>query len=363
MSTISRENRSIYAALASRITFGPKSFQHLAQLGHSLAALWAMEEKALQELNLHPRVLSELVAARKIIEPEQILTSVEEQGITLLTIEDDVYPELLKQIAVPPAVLYVRGELTKDPLVAIVGSRRMTDYGRRVTQDLAQYLALQGVGVVSGLALGIDGAAHQAALTSNGTTIGVLASGVDRIYPASHGRLAHEMIERGGAVMSEFPPGTEALKHHFPIRNRIIAGLSRATIVVEAAQKSGSLLTARSALEEGRDVFAVPGSMYSPLSAGPHFLIQMGAKLLQRPDDILTELGLLEREGKSAQQAVVPDSAEEAALLGILTSEPTELDVLVNQVSLDPATILSTLTLMEMKGRVRNVGGNLFVRR
>lgn len=298
-----------------------------------------------------------------MLDPIQILAALEAKGVQFLTLEDEAYPTRLREIAVPPAVLYVRGTISDEPMVAVVGTRRMTTYGKRATDEIVQVLARVGITIVSGLALGIDGAAHRATLEAEGKTVAVLPSGIDAVYPASHRGLAEQIVACGGALVSEFPPGTAALRHHFPIRNRIIAGVAQATLVIEAAIESGSLLTARSALEANRDVFAVPGSIFSPLSAGPHHLIQLGAKLVHSADDLLVETGLA-RAGEEAEvRAVLPDSAEEAAVLEVLGPEPILIDDLIAAVSLDSTVTLSTLTLMEMKGRVRNLGGNQYVRR
>lgn len=361
MNTLSDSERAVWAALASHISFGARHFAYLLALGRPLAELWADTEDPLTALPSEVR--ETFWAIRKSVTPTAVLESVSKRGITVLTRLDEAYPAALKEVAVPPAVLYVRGTLADQPKVAVVGARKMTSYGQRVTDDIVTSLAAAGIIVVSGLALGVDGAAHRAALRAGGITWAILPGGVDTPYPASHQGMVKAMIEQGGAALSEFPPGTPALKHHFPIRNRIIAGLARATVVIEATEHSGTLLTARSALDSNRDVFAVPGSIYAPGSAGPHHLIQLGAKLIHRPSDILLELGLQDFAGTLEARHVTPDSAEEAKLLETLTTEPILLDDLIASVELDAATVTGTLTLMEMKGRVKNLGGNLYVRR
>lgn len=235
----------------------------------------------------------------------------------------------------------------------------MSAYGKRVVGDFVPRVARKAV-IVSGLALGVDAEAHRATIAADEVTWAVLGSGVDVPYPAAHRSLAEAIVAHGGALLSEFPLGTRPQRHHFPIRNRIIAGLSRATIVIEAAERSGSLLTARAALEANRDVFAVPGPIYSAHSAGPHRLIQVGAKLVHSPDDIFDELGLGRVQVASGTASA--DSAEESVILEALGVDPIAFDDLVLTTTLESSTCLSTLTLMEMKGKVRNLGANTYVR-
>jgi DNA processing protein len=280
-----------------------------------------------------------------------------------ITRDDPRYPLLLKQIHDPPAELHVRGTLPpSDALaLAVVGSRSPTPYGQRVVRDLVEPIARLGIVIVSGLAYGIDAAAHEAACRVRGTTVAVLGSGGDdrSLFPAGNRALAKRLIDAGGAVISEFPDGTPPLKHHFPIRNRVIAGIAKGTLVIEAAAKSGSLITARCALENGREVFAVPGSIHSPMSEGPNNLIKMGARPVTSPEDILSVFG------HEAGEPVVhhePGSPSEAAILALLTKEPLHIDDIIRASGLDPSQTSSTLTLMEMKGAARHVGGMFYVR-
>lgn len=328
-----------------------------------MADIWQRSNDQLRSAGLDPAVVSLVAEIRAKTDPPAILAALDAQGIALRTLADESYPRLLREIAVPPGVLYVRGAFGDLPAVAVVGSRKMSDYGRRVTSDLVAALVGAGQVVVSGLALGIDGAAHDAALKAGGTTWAILPGGVDRPYPAAHHGLARRILECGGALVSEFPPGTQALRHHFPIRNRIIAGLSRATVVVEAAERSGSLLTARAALEANRDVFTVPGSIYAPGSAGPHRLIQLGAKLIHDPNDVIGELGIGQGSVEQQTRIAIADTREEQLILDALSVEPMPFDELATSVELDSALLMSTLTLMEMKGKVRNLGANQYVRR
>ncbi len=360
---VSSRERLLWAALASDLRFGPKSFQLLLARVPDIATAWDTPARAVGEWGLPREAAERFLAARQAADLDALEAAFDRHQVRVLTLMDPGYPSLLREIAVPPAVLFLRGELADRPALAVVGTRSMTPYGARVVGDIVPELARQGIAVVSGLALGVDGAAHRAALEGNGVTWAVLASGVDRPYPMTHRGLAEQILERGGALVSEFPLGTGALKHHFPIRNRIIAGLARATLVIEASDRSGTLLTARSALEANRDVLAVPGSIYSPHSRGPHALLGLGAKLVQSAADVLAELDLADAAQEQQAKAVLPDSAEEAAVLAVLGSEPLPLDDLTEAAGLDAATVLSTLTLMELKGRVRNLGNNAFVRR
>lgn len=360
---MSRTERAVWAALASDIRFGARHFAYLLALGKPLSELWKTRVGTLRKSRLPGPVVDLFVELRTKTDPPTLLESLTAKQIEVRTLSDETYPRLLREIAVPPAVLFIRGTLDDRPAIAIVGTRKMSVYGRRVTDELVPPLVASGLTVVSGLALGIDGTAHEATLRAGGTTWAILPGGVDRPYPASHEPLARRILESGGALVSEFPPGAEALRHHFPIRNRIIAGLARATIVIEAAERSGSLLTARSALEANRDIFTVPGSIYSPGSAGPHRLIQLGAKLIHDPNDLLVELGLEQGSVEQRSRVILPDSREERLILDVLGPEPLPLDALVSQIDLDAASVMSTLTLMEMKGRVRNLGGNQYVRR
>jgi DNA processing protein len=270
---------------------------------------------------------------------------------------------LLAQIPDPPPVLYVRGELAPedDWSVAIVGSRKATSYGREVTRRLAGDLARNGVTVVSGMARGIDGIAHRTALEAGGRTIAVLGSGLDVIYPAEHRSLARE-IARHGAVVSDYPLGTKPEASNFPPRNRIISGLSLGTIVIEAGFRSGALITADFALDHGREVFAVPGSILSPGSAGCNRLLRDGAHVLTEARDVLEVLHLDQVPEKQAARLALPENPVEAALFESLSAEPRHLDAVVRSSGIPVEVVSSTLVMMELKGMVRQVGSLQYVR-
>ena len=284
----------------------------------------------------------------------------------VVTFLDSSYPTLLRRIPDPPPYLYVYGTLFPDHAnIAVVGSRNATPYGKSTTERLCIALAARGITVVSGMARGIDTAAHEGALQGNGTTVAVLGSGLGTIYPAENRRLFHRIAKRG-AVISEFPFHAPPDPHHFPIRNRIISGISVGTVIVEATQKSGSLITAKLAADQGREVFAVPGSVASFKSMGTHKLIKEGAKLVEQVDDILEELNLqpdVPRAEMGPSPISVPVTAEEKRILDELTPYPVHIDCVLRQVPLPPGKVSSLLLQLELKGLVQQSPGKLFARK
>jgi DNA processing protein len=290
-------------------------------------------------------------------------------GNHLLRLDDPRYPDLLRQIPDPPPVLYVRGDPAAlgNLQLAIVGSRNPTRGGLENARAFAAHLAGAGLTITSGLALGIDAAAHEGALAAGGTTIAVTGTGLDRVYPARHRELAHRIAGQG-ALVSEFPPGTPPRPAHFPQRNRIISGLSLGTLVVEAARRSGSLVTARHALEQGREVFAIPGSIHNPLARGCHALIRQGAKLVETADDILEELGAL--AVAVTADATAPDAPAGAGeldpeyrrLLDALGHDPLPIDELVARSGLTAESVSSMLLILELQGYVAPEAGGRYAR-
>lgn len=281
--------------------------------------------------------------------------------IPKISYADSQYPNELRQIAAAPKQLYKLGELKDAPLVAIVGTRKPTDYGRQVTHQLASELARAGVGIVSGLALGVDTVAHQAAIEAGGYTIGVQANGLDKIYPATNRQLAIKLLESGGAIISEYEPGTPSLKQHFPARNRIISGLSLAVIVTEADASSGSLITANFALQQDRLVMAVPGNITSQRSAGPNNLIKSGAIPVTSASDVLAALDLESRA--LTARPVAAQSAEEAKLLELMEAGTTQSQQLIEEAGMTASQFAHVISLMEITGKVRNLGAGIWVRR
>jgi len=286
-------------------------------------------------------------------------------GHAVVTLADDAYPRLLLEIHDPPPLLYARGrlELLRRPSLAIVGSRNATAQGERNTETFAKAFSEAGLCIVSGLALGIDAAAHRGGLAGVGSTIAVLGTGIDVTYPSRNSALAAE-IAKNGLLLSEFPLGTNAAAHNFPRRNRLISGLAQGCLVVEAALASGSLITARAAAEQGREVFAVPGSIHSPLSKGCHALIKAGAKLAESADDVLAELSGFRRTGyasTTSTQAAVP-SPEREALLAHMGFDPVDVDSLCARAGLTADQVSSELLRLELDGRVAALPGGLYQR-
>lgn len=269
------------------------------------------------------------------------------------------FPLLLRDIAAPPKELYVLGSIPDLPMVAIVGSRALTEYGQYMTYRLAYDLAKAGMCIVSGMALGVDAVAHQAALEAGGATLAVLAGGLDNPSPRSNYRLFERIVASGGGVISEYPAGTTPFKQNFPARNRIIAGLSLCTIITEANASSGSLITANFALQANRMVMAVPGNVTSPRSAGPNNLLKLGAKPVTDAVDVLAELGLESTVVKAKR--VKADSAQEARIMELIEAGHHTTDALITHGEIDPSQIASVLSLMEITGKVRNIGAGQWI--
>ena len=338
---------------------GPRRIQLLLKAFGNLAAAWTASESRLRDSGLEDAPTQNLLGTRSQIDLDVEFARVERVGARLLTLCDDNYPPLLREVPDAPPVLYVRGTLLpQDELaLAIVGTRKATTYGKDVAAHLARQLARNGVTIVSGLALGIDAAAHRGALEGGGRTIAVLGTGVDQIYPREHRELAREIVERG-ALVSEFPIGMGPEARNFPRRNRVISGLSLGVLVAEAPEQSGALITTTIAAEQGREVFAVPGNIFSAVSGGTNRLIQDGAKLVITIDDILDELNIAHRnvQTKTITERIAPANETEAQLLQYLSLEPIHIDDLVRLCGLPITSVISTLTLVELKGLARSVG-------
>jgi DNA processing protein len=319
---------------------------------------WTAPPQALRQAGLSDKLVENLARLRADVSLEQVWEDIHSQGIEVLTWEDEAYPTRLRDVDNAPPVLYLRGTITPDDdwAVAIVGTRRATSYGRQVTEGIARELAHNGVTVVSGMARGIDGVAHRAALDAGGRTLAVLGSGVDRIYPPEHRRLAEEIVAQG-ALVSDYPPGTPPEGRNFPPRNRIIAGLSLATVVVEAGRRSGALITSDFALEQGREVFAVPGNVMAPQSRGPNRLIQQGAHPLLDPKEILETLELSMLTEQRQARTVLPSNPSEAQIFDVLGYESLHVDEIQVQTGMPIEEVTATLAMMELKGMVRKIGG------
>ena len=323
----------------------------------------------------------ETIDALKSDEPrelaEQEIKALSELGAQVLTLADARYPKLLREAYDPPIVLYTIGDLARalaQPAIAVVGSRQCSTYGRNVAESLSRELAMRGVTIISGLARGIDAAAHRGAIESHGLTVAVMGTGLETIYPKENQKLA-EKIKEQGALVTEFTIGTPPLPQNFPFRNRVISGLALGVLVVEGAERSGSLITARMAYEQGRDVFAVPGNVTSAKSFGPNYLIKDGAKLVQSWRDVVDELPTeyktaiisAEREDVPAQQMSMDEVAltdSERKILGILRmDEPVHIDELITTAGLGSGELMGALLKLEMLDRIRQLPGKSFVRR
>lgn len=336
---------------------GRVRFGLLEQYFGSLGEAWAASSGGLRAAGLDSRTVGAIEAMRPSISPDAEMEALARAGVGAITIRDAAYPSRLKEIFDPPPVLYVKGSLIPEDewSVTVVGTRTPTAYGREIAARLSRDLARNSITVMSGLARGIDAVAHQATMEAGGRTVGVQACGLDMVYPPGHANLARQMVGRG-AVISDYPLGTRPRAEFFPRRNRILAGLTLGTLVVEAGEKSGALITASFAAEEGREVMAVPGSILSPFSRGANRLIQDGAKAILDVGDILEELNLRVPARQMELPGIAPVSNEETALLKIITQEPLHIDDIRRSAGLPIAAVSSTLAVLELKGLVKQVG-------
>ncbi|MFQ5580124.1 MAG: DNA-processing protein DprA [Nitrospiria bacterium] len=328
------------------------------------AVFSAEKESLLMIEGMTGPVAAGITSFRNFDRVDEELEKVQKAGASLLCLNDSAYPTLLLSTYDPPPILYVKGtwDDSASHTLAIVGSRKTTYYGRTVTEKLCRDLVRNGVTVVSGFARGIDGLAHRTVLSEGGKTIAVLGCGIDRIYPAEHKNLFDEMVDQG-TIFTEFPMGALPEPHHFPQRNRVISGLSMGCIVVEAALKSGSLITARLALEQGREVFAVPGPILSETSTGPNQLIASGAKLVRGVDDILDELlPVLDKRAPAPSGERPALESDEEILYGILSSDPKHVDQVILESTKTSSTVSGLLLTLELKGMVKQLAGQYYVR-
>ncbi len=344
---------------------GPARFRLLLEAFGTAEEAWKASPASWQEAGLDARTSAALEQQRRRIEPEAELERLLRLRVGVLRLVDADYPRLLREITPPPPVLYIRGRIIEEDewALAVVGTRRASAYGRQVTERLAGELAAQRITVVSGLARGIDTIAHVAALDAGGRTLAVLGCGPDLVYPPDNAKLAARILEQG-ALVTEFPPGTQPEAGNFPARNRLISGLSLGVLVTEAPEQSGALITTRFAAEQGRDVFAVPGNITSRGSVGANRLIQDGAKLVQATEDILTELNLHMVPQQMELREVLPENDLEARLLALLgaTGDPQHIDDLCRASGVPVAQVSGALVMMELKGQVSLVGPMTYVK-
>ena len=341
---------------------GPARLDRLIAYFGSLEEAWNGHTGDLALAGLDGRSIDALLEVRRTRDLEAEYERVVAAGVRIISRDDPAYPALLRGIPASPPLLYVRGTLTENDrwALAVVGTRNCSNYGRDAARKLVSDLAAAGVTIVSGLALGIDAVAHEAALAAGGRTLAVLGSGVDQIYPATNRRLGEALLHQG-AIISEYPLGTIPVAANFPARNRIISGLALGVLVVEAGVRSGALITVEFALEQGRDVFAVPGSIFSPRSEGTHRLIRDGATIVTRAEDVLDALNLQNAVEQQAVAAAVPETPEEAALLRLIEAEPRHIDAITRDSALSLPEVSATLAMLELKGLVKQVGGMQYV--
>lgn len=342
---------------------GPARFKLLLDHFGDLEKAWRASDADLKAAGLDRRSIEALIATRQTISLDEELEKLQQEGARTITWQDADYPPRLRHVHSAPPVLYVKGDILPQDewAVAVVGTRSSRAYGRQMVEEIGGDLARSGITVVSGLARGIDSLAHRAALRAGGRTIAVLGCGIDIIYPHEHTDLARKIVDRG-AIITEYPLGTQPEGGNFPPRNRIISGLSLGTLVIEAGKRSGALITADYALEQGREVFALPGNANSPKSQGTNRLIQDGAaKLVMAVEDILEELNLTLVEQHQEVRMAVPEDEKEAQILQCISTEPIHVDEIGQRTSLPISEVTSTLAMMELKGMVRQVGGMNYV--
>lgn len=352
-------DRDSALALSQNIAIGARTCAKLRALG-KLGGIFSLSLHQLQRAGLTGDI-ARLVRDARVVDLGAVKSALKHHSISYTVFGDNDYPSLLAELPDPPSVLYYKGTLASlaRPTVAIVGSRSASTYGSFYTKKLVDGLASAGITIISGLALGIDGVAHRTAVDAHGCTVAVLGNGLDAIYPSSHTHLAQTIIAQGGCICSEYPIGTPSYPAHFPVRNRIIAGLSLGTVVVEAAQQSGSLHTAHAALDYNREVMAVPHALDSAGGEGPHSLIRAGATLVRTCDDILDVLGLDNKPREPVANAV-PLSKVDTALLSLLTKEPLHIDDIVVASEYTIGDVSASLAMLEMTGRVRHIGGKRY---
>ena len=356
------EQKAYWVGLNLVNGIGAVRFKLLTDFFGSAQAAWEAPPDAWLSAGIPQKAISRFSQVKMQVDLEKVMEKATVNGVKIFTWLDADYPRRLKEIDQSPPVLFVKGSINveDDWAVAVVGTRRVTPYGRQVADEIGRFLAQNGITVVSGLARGVDAIAHQAALQAGGRTFAVLGSGVDVIYPPEHRKLAAGIVEQG-ALISDYPLGTQPDGVNFPPRNRIISGLSLATVVVEAGERSGALITAEFAVEQGRDVFAVPGSILAAQSQGTNRLIEQGARPLLKMNEILEALKLDQIPAKQQARKLAPMSGGEQALLAHLSSEPVHIDQLCELTGLPITDVSATLTMMELKGFVSQVGGMNYV--
>jgi DNA processing protein len=379
--TLNRNLMKEWIALNMTPGVGPRMATNLLERFGSPASVFHARRTELESVRLKPETIESIIRNEFADRAEGELERVKKLGGDILILDDGSYPSLLREIADPPITLYVRGDwqaCLEQPCVGIIGSRQCSTYGENASEMLSRDLASRGITVVSGLARGIDAAAHRGALQGKGRTVAVMGTGIDGVYPKENNRLVREILDAGGCLVSQFPLGTPPLKDNFPYRNRIISGLSLGVLIVEASERSGSLITARLATEQNREVMAVPGNITSSNSYGTNYLIKAGAKLVQQWQDIVAELPseiaarILppkieeKKNGSSKQQELIPSdlSENEQKVWSLLTAdEPTQIDVLLEMSGMSFGDLNSVLVGLDIKDLIRVLPGKHYARR
>lgn len=357
------EEKKFLNAFNLLYNFGPKRLARIESFFNSFQEAWYENNPAVfKKAGITAKKSLNELSKREEINPEKEVRKLEKEEIRVITKSDPSYPKRLGQISDSPFLLYLKGnpKALSGFNIAVVGTRSFTPYGKEVTPYLTRKLVYQGITVVSGLAKGIDTFAHRACLEAGGRTVAVLPTGLDRIYPRANKSLAQKIIENKGAVVSENPLGTEPQPFLFPIRNRIISGLSRGVLVVEAGQKSGALITADSALDQNREVFSVPGDIFSSSSKGANKLIKQGAKPVTCLDDIIEEFNLEKVKKGKRQTKIIPETTDEKKILKVLNSGSTHIDVIIEKTGLGSEEVASVLTALTIKDKIKEMGGGMY---
>jgi len=360
-------NNSLYLHAFNLLPqFGPARLGKVFEGFESTKEAFYASEIQLLKIGLESEIIKAFIEFKKTLDLEVEIAKLEKEKISLILKTDSGFPTLLKEIPKCPPLLYFKGSFGQDPdelCLAVVGTRKITNYGRSVTPQILEPIVASGITIVSGLAYGVDGLAHKISVDAGKRTIAVLGGGLDEktLYPQNHIHLSEQILEKGGALISEHPPGTPCLRHHFIFRNRIISGLALGTLVIECGLKSGSLITATHALEQNRQVYAVPGPIYSEESKGPNNLLKMGAKPVTESMDILTDLNIQELPQEKQNQDLFEASTNEVIILKILTTDPKLFNDIVKETSLKAEEISAALTFLEMKGKIRNLGGQQYI--
>lgn len=343
---------------------GPSKINHIYKNFETMENAWSANFADFKKIRLNNEDVQNIINQKAEIDPINLENDLMKLNIGYITLADDHYPILLKEIYSPPPVLYIKGAIPRNNhlSLSVVGTRKTSVYGRHITPELVKPVVENGLIIVSGLALGIDTISHQSCIDAGGQTMAVLGCGLDRIYPSSNHKLAEKIIATGGCIISEYPPGTEPFKQHFPARNRIIAGLSKATLIIEGDEKSGSMITAKFAVEYNRDVLGVPGNITNNSSSGTNKLIKNGAFLISDYQDILEHYHL---PNDIKNDNHIDDStltADEELLLKTLTVEPLHIDEIIQACKLNTSITNATLILLEMNGYIKNLGDDKYVR-